>query len=356
MRIFLTGHLGYVGSAVVRTLRRSMPDAFIHGYDAALFAHCLTNAAELPERLLDQQSFGDVRSLDPALLRGYDAVIHLAAVSNDPMGTRFARVTRAVNQDASVALARAASAAGVGHFVFASSCSVYGVAAGGPRREHDELNPVTDYAASKVGTERALAELDGDMTVTCLRFATACGMSSRLRLDLVLNDFVACALATGTISVLSDGTPWRPLIDVADMARAIEWAATRPAEDAGRFLVVNVGADEANYQVRDLASAVAEAVPGTEAHINTSAPADSRSYRVDFSRFAALAPGHLPEVNLTASIRQLVDGLRAMGFADRDFRSSHLVRLRVLQDHIAAGRLSEDLRWLAADERRRGAA
>ena len=345
LRFLVTGNLGYVGPAVIRRLREDHPDAFIHGYDSAFFAHCLTGARELPERGLDRQSFGDVRDLDPALLQGIDAVVHLAAVSNDPMGHRFADVTRAINQDASVALAQAAAAAGVGRFVFASSCSVYGVAEGGPRREDDPLNPLTAYAASKIGTEQALARLDGETVVTCLRFATACGMSPRLRLDLVLNDFVACALSTGVITVLSDGSPWRPLIDTEDMARAIAWAVERPEADGGRFLVVNAGATGSNRQVRDLAEAVARAVPGTTVSINTAAPADSRSYQVDFGLFARLAPRHQPQVTLDGSIAGLVEGMRGMGFADPDFRSSPMMRLRVLQDHVAAGRLSDALRW-----------
>lgn len=345
MKIFITGNMGYVGPAVVQRLRSRFPGAFLHGYDNGYFAHCLTGARYLPERALDRQSFGDVRAIEPAMLRGYEAVIHLAAVSNDPMGNRFEAVTRAINQDASVTLARAASEAGVRNFVFASSCSVYGVAEGGPRKEDDPLNPVTVYAASKIGTEQGLATLDGDMVTTCLRFATACGMSDRLRLDLVLNDFVACALSQRKITVLSDGTPWRPLIDTADMARAMEWAVTRGAEQGGRFLTVNAGSNACNYQVRDLAQAVASAVPDTSVSINIEAPADSRSYQVDFSRFAALAPDHQPCVSLGQSIGQLVEGLTAMGFADPDFRNSALIRLHVLQGHIAEGRLSTDLVW-----------
>lgn len=351
LRILVTGNLGYVGPAVLRQLRAEFPDAWIHGYDSAFFAHCLTGAAVLPEWQIDRQSFGDVRAMDPGLLQGIDVVVHLAAVSNDPMGDRFAAVTRDVNQDASVALARAAAAAGVGHFVFASSCSVYGVAAGGARREEDPLNPITAYAKSKVGTEAALAALDGPMVTTCLRFATACGMSPRLRLDLVLNDFVACALATGVITVLSDGSPWRPLIDTEDMARAIAWAAQRPEASGGRALVVNAGANSANYQVRDLAEAVARALPGTAVSINTEAPADSRSYQVDFGRYAALAPGHQPQVSLDRSIANLVEGLRGMGFADPDFRNSPMIRLRVLQEHMAAGRLTDRLTWTGAPRR-----
>ena len=183
------------------------------------------------------------------------------------------------------------------------------------------------------------------MTVTCLRFATACGMSGRLRLDLVLNDFVAGALAAGTVTVLSDGTPWRPLIAVADMARAIEWAVLRTPDAGGRFLAVNAGADDWNHRVRDLAHAVAREVPGTAVSINTAAPHDSRSYRVDFSLFRELAPDHQPRETLGGTIQGLAAGLRAMGFADPAFRESDLMRLRALSGHIEAGRLSPDLRW-----------
>lgn len=345
MKILIIGNMGYVGPAVVRELAARHPSAVLHGFDNAYFAHCLTGSQSLPERLLERQFFGDVRSLSPQMLEGYDAVVELAAVSNDPMGSRFAAVTAQINQNATVAIAEAAARAGVRNFVFASSCSVYGIAQGAPRRETDPVAPLTDYAKSKIGTEDALADIGGDMVITSLRFATACGMSDRLRLDLVLNDFVACALSQRKITVLSDGSPWRPLIDVADMARAIDWAIQRPADNGGRILRVNAGSNERNHQVRDLAAAVAEAVPGTLVSINTEAPVDSRSYQVDFGLFARLAPNHQPQMSLAQSIRGLLDGLQRMGFANPQFRTSPLMRLHVLQDHIAAGRLSEDLRW-----------
>jgi len=340
--------MGYVGPAVVKSLRTKYPDAIIDGFDNGYFAHCLTAANRLPESLLTRQIFGDVRCLEGSMLEGYDAVIQLAAISNDPMGNKFANVTEAINQGSTTRIARAAANAGVRNFVFASSCSVYGVAEGGPRRETDPLNPVTAYARSKIGAERELDEVDGDMTITSLRFATACGMSDRLRLDLVLNDFVACALSSGQITVLSDGTPWRPLIDVGDMARAIDWAITRTPENGGRMLKVNTGSNDANYQIRDLAQAVARAIPGTRVDINTSAPVDSRSYRVDFGKFAQLAPGHQPQMTLDMSIAALVEGMRMMNFSDADFRSSQLVRLKVLERHVAERRLTEDLGWIAA--------
>lgn len=344
MKILITGNMGYVGPAVARYLRAALPGATLHGLDNAYFAHCLTGTSSVPERYLDQQFYGDVRRFLPDL-RGYDVVVQLAAISNDPMGNQFEKVTLEINQNSTISIARAAADAGVKNFVFASSCSVYGVAEGPPRKEADPLNPVTAYARSKIGAESELSTIDTGMVVTSLRFATACGMSDRLRLDLVLNDFVACALSKGLISVLSDGTPWRPLIDVADMARAIHWAATRPAESGGRYLAVNVGSDDCNYQVKDLAHAVAARVEGTEISINTSAPVDSRSYRVDFGLFRSLAPQHQPVVNLDQSIQNLVIGLKQMHFKDADFRSSDLMRLKVLQGHIANCRLNKGLEW-----------
>lgn len=345
MRILITGNMGYVGSVLAQHLRRVMPDAELLGFDTAFFANCLTNADLLPEAVLDQQHFGDMRELPERLFEGLDGVVHLAAISNDPMGTRFEQVTESINYRASVRLCDLAQRHGVKNLVFASSCSVYGAGSDSPRTERDGVNPLTAYARSKIATEQALAQSCDGMTTTCLRFATACGMSERLRLDLVLNDFVACALAQGEIGVLSDGTPWRPLIDVADMARAIEWALRRSPESGGTFLIVNTGSDTWNHQVRELADAVAAAIPGTSVSINTNAAPDKRSYRVDFGLFAALAPDHQPTMTLTKSIDRLRLGLSAMGFADRDFRNSQQIRLKVLERHIAAGRLSPDLRW-----------
>ncbi|MDU0343768.1 NAD-dependent epimerase/dehydratase family protein [Bosea rubneri] len=347
MRVLVTGNMGYVGPVLVRFLRSHRPDAEILGYDAGFFGHSLTGPGFLPEALIDRQFYGDIRDLPAELLEGVDAVVHLAAVSNDPMGNKFEQVTEDVNQSASVRLAELAAAAGVRNFVFASSCSMYGYAEGGARKEEDPTNPLTAYARSKIGTEKALQTSDlGQMVVTSLRFATACGMSDRLRLDLVLNDFVACAVTSGEITVLSDGSPWRPLIDVEDMARAINWAIVRSSDNGGAFLAVNAGRDEGNYQVKQLAETVAALVPGTKVSINTSAPPDKRSYKVDFALFKQLAPKAIPQVSLSTSIERLRDGLVGMGFADPDFRNSPYMRLRTLEAHIASGRLGMNLRWL----------
>jgi nucleoside-diphosphate-sugar epimerase len=345
-RIIITGNMGYVGPVVVRHLRHRWPEAELIGFDTGFFAQCLTTKGPIPEMRLTAQYFGDVRDLPIELLRGTDAIVHLAGISNDLMGQRFEAATDDINHKASLRLARLAADAGVRSFVFASSCSIYGFAEGRPRRETDPLNPLTAYARSKIDTERDLHSLaNGAMTISCLRFATACGMSDRLRLDLVLNDFAACAATTGEISILSDGTPWRPLIDVTDMARAVEWAICRSAEQGGRVLSVNVGANRWNYQVKDLAEAVAADFSNTRIGINPNSQPDRRSYCVDFSLFAELAPNHQPLVELAGSVRRLRAGLMEIGFNDREFRNSDNVRLKVLGKMIDQGELSADLRW-----------
>jgi nucleoside-diphosphate-sugar epimerase len=351
MNILITGNMGYVGPSVVKRLRQSYPNAMLTGVDIGYFAHCLTAAQALPETQLDVQHFKDVRHLPDEILRGVDAIVHLAAISNDPMGKSFEEVTFDVNHRASVNLARQAKEQGVKAFVFASSCSMYGLADDAARTETSPLNPLTAYAKSKVRTEEGLKELaDDTFTVSCLRFATACGMSDRLRLDLVVNDFVACAVSSGSITILSDGTPWRPLIHVKDMARAIDWAIQRDRRPGGEFLALNVGSNAWNYQVKDLAAAVADLIPGTEISINKNAPPDSRSYRVDFALFESLAPRHQPQVDLISAISELRDGLATMGFKDAGFRGSKYMRLEVLRQLTSDGMLGPDLEWTGRRE------
>jgi nucleoside-diphosphate-sugar epimerase len=350
VKILITGNLGYVGPQVVQRLRESREGAWIGGLDAGFFAHCLTGASAVPERLLDAQYFTDVRATPPEILEGVDAIVHLAGISNDPIGNAFEEVTLAINHRATVALAAGAKAAGVGAFIFASSCSIYGQADDAPRDEESELGPLTAYARSKALAEADLAELaDESFTVTCLRFATACGMSDRLRLDLVLNDFVASAIAAGRIDIMSDGTPWRPLIHVSDMARAIDWAIGRSAssDDASSYLAVNVGTDVWNFQVRELAEGVARALPGITVSVNPDAVPDKRSYRVNFAKFERLAPAHQPGVDLQSAVLDLTEGLRRMAFRDVGFRGSQLARLPVLTRLRSMELIDEELRWRA---------
>ncbi len=345
MNILITGNTGYIGPVLIRHLRQTLPHHRYAGFDSGYFAHVLTGAEQLPETRFDAQYWGDLREFPYALLDSVDVIVHLAAISNDPMGKHFESVTEAINDKAGRKLAAEAKRRGVGSFILASSCSMYGYAEGAPRDESSTLNPLTAYARSKVSMEQALKGLADDrFVVTALRFATACGMSDRLRLDLVLNDFVACAMATGEITILSDGTPWRPLIDVADMSRAIEWGIRRkPGASGPVFVAANIG--KTNYQVIDLARAVAEAIPGTRISVNPDAAPDKRSYQVDFSLFQTIAPDHQPQMSLRDSIEALKSGMERMKFADSEFRSSDYMRLKVLERHVQSQRLTNDLRW-----------
>ncbi len=345
MKIIIVGNMGYVGSVLTHHLRKTYPSATLVGFDTGFFASCLTHAAYLPERELNEQHFGDVRNFPEEILQGADVVINLAAISNDPMGQHFEKVTMEINYKSCIELATRARVRGVKSFVFASSCSVYGITKG-KARETSNVNPLTTYARSKVYAERDLRLLaTEDFMITSLRFSTACGMSPRLRLDLVLNDFVACAIASRKISILSDGTPWRPLINVSDMAIAIEWAIAR-SNSPGAFIAINVGSDEWNYQVKQLAEAVALQVPGTSIDINQSAVNDKRSYAVDFSLFKILAPYHQPESTLTSTINDLKEGMELMKFNDADFRNSYLFRLKTLTNLQENEHVSADLRWI----------
>ncbi|MCA9500313.1 MAG: SDR family oxidoreductase [Nitrospirales bacterium] len=346
MNILITGNLGYVGPAVIQRLRESFSGATLIGLDMGFFANCLTVPGMVSRRQVDIQYFADVRNPPDEVLQDVDAIVYLAAISNDPMGALFEDVTANVNHHAAYDLAVKAKTRGVKSFVFASSCSVYGFAEGA-RDEDSPLNPLTAYAKSKLGAEQDLSRLaDERFIVTCLRFATACGMSERLRLDLVLNDFVASALVNGEIVILSDGTPWRPLIHIKDMAKAIEWGIRRPRRNGGEALSINVGSNQWNYQVRKLAEAVAQVIPGTTISINEGAQPDRRSYQVSFDRFVKLAPEFQPSIDLETAIVELKDGMKAISFNDKDFRHSQLIRLNLLKQLKAAQLVTENLDWV----------
>jgi nucleoside-diphosphate-sugar epimerase len=347
-KILITGNMGYIGPSVIARLRASYPRAELVGFDIGYFGKGIT-AETLPENRLDLQYFGDVRQFPNETLGGVDAIVHLAGISNDPIGNRFEKVTMDINHYASIALANQAKAAGVRSFVFASSCSMYGAADDSARTEASPLNPLTAYAKSKALTERDLAPLaSSQFNITSLRFSTACGWSDRLRLDLVLNDFVAAAVASKKITILSDGTPWRPLINVKDMARAIDWAIQRKGEMGSEYLAVNVGSNDRNYQVKELAEAVAQMIADVDVSINKNAQPDKRSYRVNFDLFNKLAPAYQPTTSLTESVKELCDGLKAIGFHDDNFRNSTYMRLNTLTRLQEKGLLNETLHWIKA--------
>jgi nucleoside-diphosphate-sugar epimerase len=346
MRILIAGNMGYIGPAIARELRSRWPRATLIGLDTGFFAHCLTTPGPLPELILDEQIFADVRRVTPESLPSCDLVVYLAALSNDVLGSFHEEATLDINYRSAVRLAALAKRAGARGFVFASTCSVYGFAEDAPRDEQSPLDPLTAYARSKVLAERDLEPLAAEsFLVSCLRFGTACGMSERLRLDLVLNDFVAAAVASGEIRVMSDGTPWRPLIDVRDMARATAWAVGRRIEDGGPYLIANVGSPQCNLRVGELAERVASLTGGTKIVVNRDAAADRRSYRVDFSRFQKLAPDDAPRVGIEESVAGLVAGLKAIGFNDAAFHHSPYMRIETLRRLRDSGRLDGDLAW-----------
>jgi len=346
MRVLVTGNLGFVGSIVVPYLARVEPDIELIGLDSGYFSHLISPHLPIPERYLKYQIYRDLRHISECDLAGVDAIVHLGAISNDPIGVRYEKVTHEINFLATASLASLAFKLGIKRFVFASSCSMYGASEGGPKRESDQLNPLTAYARSKVEVENTLMSISpSNSYVTALRFATACGFSPRLRLDLVLNDFVRSALFSGEILIHSDGSPWRPLIDVEDMARSIHWALFR-SDNLADFIAVNVGSNSSNYQVIDIAKAVQQEINDSKITINPEGRPDKRSYRVNFDLYEELAPNHLPQISLNESIKRLKtgitewDGLLVNGGFER------AIRLSSLESNVRRGFLDSGLSWM----------
>jgi len=347
MRIVITGNQGYIGPMVVKHLKKTLSDLHITGVDTGYFKSGWTGSQASPECLVDKQLFADVRDIDADVLNGADALIQLAAISNDPMGNAYEQVTHDINCVAATRLTKVAKSAGVRSTIIASSCSIYGQGDDSARTENSVTDPLTAYAKSKLNLEHAVQGMASeDFQVTSLRFPTACGISNNLRLDLVLNDFVASAMVNGRIEILSDGSPWRPLIDTQDMARSIEWALTRSSPNEAPFLAINAGCNESNYQIWQLAELVKDFAPNVEIATNPKASPDKRSYKVDFSRYAELAPNHQPKISLSQSIGSIWESLNKVRFADKNFRSSDKMRLNVLKAYRTSGRLDSDLRWV----------
>lgn len=349
MKILICGNLGYVGPVVCKHLKCAFPDSELTGLDTAFFATRLSTFGRIGDTYCDVQLYKDIRDVSQEFINQFDSVVLLSAISNDPMGNKFEKVTNEINYMALKNIVEPFVELPNKRLVFASSCSMYGSADGKAKKENDELNPLTAYAKSKVAVEKVLetCTLGINSTATSLRFATACGMSDRLRLDLVLNDFVASAILNNKIDILSDGSPWRPLINVYDMARAIEWALLRGEGIGSAYLAVNTGSNSWNYQVSEIAKSVAEKLPNCEVSINKVAPKDKRSYRVNFDLYEALAPNHLPVSTLNSTIDELVLGIHEIKhLINKDFRSSDFMRLYILESHLSSNRLSNELRWL----------
>ena len=351
MHYLITGNLGYIGPVLSKFIKKKDPSAFITGYDSGFFFNCPIAAEVLSGKPnIDLQVFGDVRNKEKIkkYIEDADCIIHLAAISNDPMGLEFEQVTEEINMNSSVFIAEEAINTKSKAFVFASSCSVYGQGSDSPRTEKDIVNPLTAYARSKIGTEEKIFKLSncGETKLSCLRFATACGYSPNIRLDLVLNDFIATALNSGKIEILSDGSPWRPLVDVEDMARAIYWACCR--ENGDQREILNIGSPDWNYQIRDLAIGVKNILGDKiELSINTEAAPDKRSYQVSFDKYYKLAPKELlPKVTLELSVKRMINAL--IPFRKRLSREErgHLIRLNVLKNLKENNHLDDQLNWI----------
>jgi nucleoside-diphosphate-sugar epimerase len=344
-RILIVGNLGYIGPVLTHHFRSIGLNSKLIGLDTGYFSGCLIDPYTSIDQQIDEQIYGDVRKINSIDLPEADTVIYLAAISNDPMGNVYEKPTSEINYKAAVELAKIYKSRGAKSFVFASSCSVYGAGGDSAKREDDLLNPLTAYARSKIDAEIELEPLSSeDFHVTCLRFATACGASPRLRLDLVLNDFVASALLKKEIEILSDGMPWRPLIDVEDMCKAIVWAKDRHTDQ--HFLALNVGFESWNYRIKDLAIAVSKNLKGVEVRVNPNAAADKRSYRVDFSLYKKLAPENQTPKSLDTTIAELIYNIRSSTFRSDDFRNSHLIRLNTIKNLRDRERLDASLYWI----------
>jgi nucleoside-diphosphate-sugar epimerase len=343
MRVLVTGHDGYIGAVLAPTLRDAGHD--VVGLDTFFYRGCdfgpMTDG--MPART------GDVRDLSAADLEGFDAVVHLAALSNDPLGDLNPDLTYAINRDAAVHTAEVAKAAGVERFVFASSCSMYGAAEDRDLVGEDApLRPLTPYAESKVDAEKAaLALADERFAPVSMRNATAYGVSPRLRLDIVLNNLVAWAHTTGAIRLQSDGTAWRPLVHIRDIAKATATLLGAPAESI-RGEAFNIGTNEQNYRIRELAEIVHERLPQCEIAFAEGASSDARSYRVDFSKFAARFPECAFEWTARLGADELATAYEAIGLEEADLSGQRYIRLGRLLLLLEQGRLGEELRWRVA--------
>jgi nucleoside-diphosphate-sugar epimerase len=338
MKVLVTGHQGYIGVVMVPRLLELGYE--VVGLDSGLYLGCDFGAApiEIPTIPVD------VRDVEENHFEGIDAVIHLAALSNDPLGDLNRQMTYDINHLASVRVARMAKQAGVERFLFSSSCSLYGAAGDDALDENAGFNPQTPYGESKILTEKDLSTLaDDDFSPTYLRNATVYGLSSRLRADLVVNNLVGYAFTTGEVLMKSDGSPWRPLVHVEDLCRAFEAVLTAPREII-HDQAFNVGRTTENYRIREVAEIVRSVVPSCRLSFAEGASPDSRNYRVNFEKIEKTLPGYVPQWTVPDGARQLYEAYRDMALTEEQFMSDSFYRIKTIIARRNAGSLDANLR------------